>query len=213
MSTFNPDDYILGLGKPVEYVTIFEEPGLAGRLNHIRRQVDLLREDVVEESMAETAQIAELEDEYEQTYQRLAESKKTYQVQGLTSEEVDDLAKEARKACKDEADQAASEARGWGREQAQREGVKDPKEINELVRKHAREASASVIQREIGYFTLAKALVEPKLTVEEVRNLPDTIGQTQVNQLMQAFYTASSEDPGSLPKSLRRGRKDVEETL
>lgn len=213
MTDFNPDDYILGLGAPVEYVTIFESPQLAGELNRIRNQVELLRDDTGEESIGGDSEIASLEEEYEAVYERLAESKKVYQVKGLTSEEVDELSKVAREACKEEADAQATVGRKWGKEQAVREGVKDTREINELVRKHAREMSAAVIQREIGYHTLAKALVEPQLTVEEVKGLYDKIGEKQIHRLMEAFYTASSEDPGSLPKSLRRGRKDAEETL
>lgn len=211
-TNFDPDAYALGLGRPIEYVPIFEKPALTGRLNQLRRQADAIREQEPEQSLA-NPEVTALEDEYERVYKELADSKRDYQVQGFSSDEVEKLAQEARKACKEKADEAAATARGWGKEQAQREGVTDPHEVNELVRRHAREAASAVINQEIGFHTLAAALVEPRMDVDEVRALPEKIGQLQFNKLMEAFYTATADDPGSLPKSLRRGKPEVERSL
>lgn len=208
---FNPDITTLGRG-PIQYVTIFEKPELLGRLNHIEQQVEAIREYEVEPSLGDS-EASTLEDEYERIYQEMDDSKREYQVRGMTPDQVEKVAQKAREACKKKADEEAAIARKWGKEQAEREGVTDPSEVSDIVRRHGREAAAAVIQQEIGFYTLQAALVEPRLDLDEVRELADKIGQVQVQKLLEAFYTAASRDPATVPKSLRRGKKDGDQSL
>ena len=71
-----------------------------------------------------------------------------------------------------------------------------------------------MIARETGIHTLAAAIVEPELSVDDVRQIAEVMGEGQVRKLQQAFYEVSSLDPSaSLPKSWRSGTTEGDTTL
>lgn len=206
-------NFIAGFKAASQPVTIFQRPDLAAELNEIDRRIEILHAESTEGSLGDVG-TQELEARRDRLTEELEQSAHEFRVQALSPERVEEIAETARNAAKDKADEAAKKARDWAREQCRRGDIKDPKEINSHLRRAASEASESVIARETGIHTLAAAIVQPELSVDDVRQLAEVMGEGQVQNLQKAFYEVSSLDPSaSLPKSWRSGTTDGEASL
>lgn len=206
----DPTLYAHGLARVTEYQVIYENPSLVGKLAQLRDEAEMIEsfmEDEPEQSMGGDPELRRIQAEYDKIYADYAATRKVYKLQGLTSDEVEKIAIDVRTACKDEANAKAKTAREWAAEQAEREGLEDGSDLTDMVRYYGREAAAAVINRENGFHMLAAQLIEPKLTLDEVRELPERLGEVQVNKLLEAAQNANRRDPASVPKSLRRGKK------
>lgn len=208
-------NFIAGFKAGSKPVTIFQRPDIALEINELDRQIELLAEqDRGEASMGDEDPTTELIERRDKLTEELEASAHTFRIQALSPERVEEIAETARNAAKDKADEAAKKARDWAREQCRRADIKEPKEINQHLRKAASDASEAVIARETGIHTLAAALVEPSLTVDQMRQLSEVMGEGQVRKLNQAFYDVTSADPeASLPKSWRNGTTDEDKSL
>ena len=213
-ASFNPDDFIAGIRTAQTKVTIFQRADLAGKLQAVESDLEALDSAMSDEEqdMTAGAERAELVEQQEQLQAELAESAVDFIVQAIDQDTIDRLAKEARKACQERADEAAKDAAVIAREECKRAEVGDPKEIKEAVRRAASNASGAVIQHETGLHILTHAVVsgtrEPVFTVEQMRVVSEKLGSTQMEKIQGAFYDLTSTDPGSfVPKSLKPGRK------
>lgn len=210
--SFNPDDFIAGIRTAQTKVTIFQRADLAGELIAVEEDLAaFVTDDDGEQDMTAGAERAELVEKQERLQAELQDSSVEFVVQALDQETIDRLAKEARKACQDRADEAAKEAAGYAREECKRSEISDGKEIKEAVRRAASSASAAIIQHETGLHILTSAVVsdtgQPVFTIDQMRVAAEKLGAPQVNKLRGAFYDLTSTDPGSfVPKSLKPGR-------
>lgn len=209
--SFNPDDFIAGIRTAQTKVTIFQRADLAGELIAVEEDLAAFVDDDGEQDMTAGAERAELVEKQERLQAELEESGVEFIVQALDQEKIDELAKTARKACQERADEAAKEAAGYAREECKRSEIGDGKEIKEAVRRAATSASAAIIQHETGLHILTAAVVSdtgnPVFTIDQMRVAAEKLGAPQINKLRGAFYDLTSTDPGSfVPKSLRPGR-------
>lgn len=209
--SFNPDDFIAGIRTAQTKVTIFQRADLAGELIAVEEDLAAFVDDEGEQDMTAGAERAELVEKQAALQAELEDSAVEFIVQALDQDAIDNIAKEARKACEDRADQAAKEAAGYARQECKRAEIGDPKEIKEAVRRAASTASGAIIQSETGVHILTAAVINesgaPVFTVDQMRAAMDKLGAPQVQKLQSAFYDLTSTDPGSfVPKSLKPGR-------
>lgn len=209
---FNPDEFLAGIRTAETTVTIFPRADIAGKLMALEADLALFPEDPEGEmSLTDGGERAELEAKKEEYESILRESAVEFTLRAVDDDRVDELTKIARKACTEEADAAAKEAAGYAREECRRAEVGDKNEIRDAVRRAASSASSAVTTREIGYHVLAEAIVDdetgaPYFTVPQVRVFADKIGAKQLQNLREAFYDMTSNDPASfVPKSRKPG--------
>lgn len=213
-SSFDPDEFLAGIRTAQTKATVFKRADLAGELIAVEEQLALFPEsEETEQDMTAGAEKAELLEKQERLQAELEDSAVEFTIQALDQERVDEMAQEARAACKDRADAAAKRAAGYAREECKRAEVTDPKEIKEAIKRATSQASNAIVTHEAGVHTLAAVIVsdtgQSVFTVEQMRQFVDKIGAPQVRKLQKAFYDLSSNDPGDyLPKSLRPGRTD-----
>ena len=205
------DALIAGFQRATTTVTIFQRPDLASVLDELDEQISILKaeqqnDDGDDRVLGEQSDIEQLTEQRDALMAELEASAVRITLQALETDEVEALAERAQKTAKERADEAAKKAREWARDQARREEVKDPKEINEMLRRAAAEASGAVIRHEVGIHTMAEAMTSPKCTVEQARRLADAMGAPQMQKIQTAFYELTSRDPqATLPKSWRPG--------
>lgn len=213
MSDFNPDEFIAGLRTAKTTVTIFQATDVAGELLSVEEDLKLLPEPGEEQSLDAGAERAELLEKQERLRAELQDSAVDFTIRAMSQSRVDELAKIARKACKDRADQASKDAAEYAREECKRAEITDSKDIKEHVKNAASNASSRVIQNEAGAQLLSRAIVNdtdnPVFTVEQMREVVEQIGAQQVEKLQAAFYKLTNIDPAALvPKSSKPGSTD-----
>lgn len=211
---FDPDQFIAGIRTAETTVTVFQRADLAGRLMAIEADLALIADDDSEErDMTAGAEKAELLEKRAELQAELEDSAVQFVVRAIDSDEVDKIAKEARKACSEKADEAAKEAAAIAREDCRRAEIGDKNDIREAVRRAAANASSAVIQSETGYYVMSAAIVtedgDRAFTPEQMRVVADKLGTPQIENIKAAFYNLTSTDPGSfVPKSQRPGRME-----
>ena len=215
MAEFNVDDFVSGFRAATQKVTIFQRPDLAGEINHIERQIELLESERSDDaSLSDDDGADELREQRDALTRELEDSAHTFVLQALGRERVDAITEEARKACKDRADDAAKKARAWAKEQLARDEEQDPQAIKDAMRQASQAAARAIISHEEGLHILAAALIDPVLTVDQVRRISEVMGEGQVQKLQTAFYELTSRDPeASIPKSSRNGTTVGENSL
>lgn len=215
MAEFNVDDFVSGFRAATQKVTIFQRPDLAGEINHIERQIELLESERSDDaSLSDGDGADELREQRDALTRELEGSAHTFVLQALGRERVDAITEEARKACKDRADDASKKARAWAKEQLARDEEKDPQAIKDAMRQASQAAARAIISHEEGLHILAAALIDPVLTVDQVRRISEVMGEGQVQKLQTAFYELTSRDPeASIPKSSRNGTTVEENSL
>lgn len=215
MADFNVDDFVSGFRAATQKVTIFQRPDLAGEINHIERQIELIESERSDDaSLSDDDGADELREQRDALTRELEDSAHTFVLQALGRERVDAITEEARKACKDRADDAAKKARAWAKEQLARDEEKDPQAIKDAMRQASQAAARAIISHEEGLHILAAALIDPVLTVDQVRRISEVMGEGQVHKLQTAFYELTSRDPeASIPKSSRNGTTVEENSL
>lgn len=120
----------------------------------------------------------------------------------IDEEEREAIHDEVKAELKDEADAAAKKAANDARESCDRAEIKDRREVDQVVRRMTTEAAKKVIDREVGFRAIAACIVEPQMTVDQVRRLYKIIGDSQFELIRQAWLRASAEAPVvTVPKS------------
>ena len=207
------DALIAGFQRATTTVTLFQRPDLAAQIDKIEKHLTILRgEQQTEDSkqadstLGDQSDITELEEQRDLLTEKLADSAFEITIQALETSEVDKITEKARDTAEPKADEAAKKAREWAKRQAAREGVTDPKEIDDLQREAAADVSRNIVQHEIGVYILAESVTKPQLTVEQARQLADRMGNAQMQKVQRAFYELTSRDPqATLPKSWTPG--------
>lgn len=213
MAEFNVDDFVSGFRAATAKVTIFQRPDLAGDINHLDHQISLLADDDSEGSLG-GGELDDLREQRDMLTRELEQSAHTFVLQALGRERIDAITEAARKAAKDAADEAAKKARAWAKEQLTRDEEKDPQAVKDSMRQASQAAARAVLSHEEGLQILAAALVDPVLTVEQLRRISEVMGEGQVMKLQRAFYDLTARDPeASIPKSSRSGTQDEESSL
>lgn len=207
------DALIAGFQRATTTVTLFQRPDLAAQIDKLEKHLTILRGEQTAEdgkqadaTLGEQSDITELEEQRDLLTEKLADSAFEITIQALETSEVDKITEKARDTAEPKADEAAKKAREWAKRQAAREGVTDPKEIDDLQREAAADVSRSIVQHEIGVYILAESVTKPQLTVEQARQLADRMGNAQMQKVQRAFYELTSRDPqATLPKSWTPG--------
>lgn len=207
------DALIAGFQRATTTVTLFQRPDLAAQIDKIEKHLTILRGEQQTEdgkqadsTLGEQSDITELEEQRDLLTEKLADSAFEITIQALETSEVDTITEKARDTAEPKADEAAKKAREWAKRQAAREGVTDPKEIDDLQREAAADVSRNIVQHEIGVYILAESVTKPQLTVEQARQLADRMGNAQMQKVQRAFYELTSRDPqATLPKSWTPG--------
>lgn len=207
------DALIAGFQRATTTVTLFQRPDLAAEIDKIEKHLTILRgehqtEDgkQADSTLGDQSDITELEEQRDLLTEKLADSAFEITIQALETSEVDKITEKARDTAEPKADEAAKKAREWAKRQAAREGVTDPKEIDDLQREAAADVSRNIVQHEIGVYILAESVTSPQLTVEQARQLADRMGNAQMQKVQRAFYELTSRDPqATLPKSWTPG--------
>ena len=207
------DALIAGFQRATTTVTLFQRPDLAAQIDKIEKHLTILRGEQATEdgqqadsTLGEQSDITELEEQRDLLTEKLADSAFEITIQALETSEVDQITEKARDTAEAKADEAAKKAREWAKRQAAREGVTDPKEIDDLQREAAADVSRNILQHEIGVYILAESVTKPQLTVEQARQLADRMGNAQMQKVQRAFYELTSRDPqATLPKSWTPG--------
>lgn len=211
---FNPDEFIAGIQTAETTVTVFMRADIAGKLQAVENDLALFPDDENgEASLTEGAEKAKLQakrDEYEQI---LRESARELTLRAVDNDEVDRLTKASRKAASEKADQAAKDAAAYAREECRRAEIGDPKEIKEIVRRMASQASNAVLNSEAGYYVLAAAIVDDDgqaiFAPDQAREAFEKLGAPQMATVQNAFYDLTSTDPASfVPKYRKPGHTD-----
>lgn len=215
MAEFNVDDFVSGFRAATQKVTIFQRPDLAGEINHLDKQIALLESDRDEDApLGDSDGADELREQRDLLTRELEESAHTFVLQALSRDRVDAITEEARKACKDRADDAAKKARAWAKEQLARDEEKDPQEIKDTMRQASQSAARAIMSHEEGLHILAAAIIDPALTIDQMRRISEVMGEGQVLKLQRAFYELTSRDPeASIPKSSKSGTPEEETSL
>ena len=207
------DALIAGFQRATTTVTLFQRPDLAAQIDKIEKHLTILRGEQATEdgkhadtTLGDQSDITELEEQRDLLTEKLADSAFEITIQALETSEVDQITEKARDTAEAKADAAAKKAREWAKRQAAREGVTDPKEIDDLQREAAADVSRNIVQHEIGVYILAESVTKPQLTVEQARQLADRMGNAQMQKVQRAFYELTSRDPqATLPKSWTPG--------
>lgn len=207
------DALIAGFQRATTTVTLFQRPDLAAQIDKIEKHLTILRGEQATEdgkqadsTLGDQSDITELEEQRDLLTEKLADSAFEITIQALETSEVDTITEKARDTAEPKADEAAKKAREWAKRQAAREGVTDPKEIDDLQREAAADVSRNIVQHEIGVYILAESVTKPQLTVEQARQLADRMGNAQMQKVQRAFYELTSRDPqATLPKSWTPG--------
>ena len=207
------DALIAGFQRATTTVTLFQRPDLAAQIDKIEKHLTILRGEQTTEdgqqadtTLGDQSDITELEEQRDLLTEKLADSAFEITIQALETSEVDKITEKARDTAEPKADEAAKKAREWAKRQAAREGVTDPKEIDDLQREAAADVSRNIVQHEIGVYILAESVTKPQLTVEQARQLADRMGNAQMQKVQRAFYELTSRDPqATLPKSWTPG--------
>lgn len=215
MADFNVDDFVSGFRAATAKVTIFQLPDLAGEINHLDTQIAAIESNREEEaSLGEGDAADELREERSALTRQLEESAHTFVLQALGRERVDEITEQARKAAKVPADEAAKKARAWAKDQLTRDEEKDPQAIKDAMRQASQSAARAILSHEEGLQILAAALIDPVLTVDQMRRISEVMGEGQVMKLQRAFYELTSRDPeASIPLSSRSGTVEEESSL
>ena len=207
------DALIAGFQRATTTVTLFQRPDLAAQIDKLEKHLTILRGEQATEdgqqadsTLGDQSDITELEEQRDLLTEKLADSAFEITIQALETSEVDKITEKARDTAEPKADEAAKKAREWAKRQAAREGVTDPKEIDDLQREAAADVSRNIVQHEIGVYILAESVTKPQLTVEQARQLADRMGNAQMQKVQRAFYELTSRDPqATLPKSWTPG--------
>lgn len=209
--TFNPDEFIAGIQTAETTVTVFKRADLAGKLLAVEADIGMFPENEQKEvSLSDGGELAELIAQRDEYREQLKESAVDFTIRAVDDDERDRLAKEARKAAAEQADAAAKDAAAVAREECRRSEIGDKNEMREAVRRATSSASNAVVQREIGYYIMAAAIVgedgAPMFTPEQMRTVAEKLGARQVQNIQDAFYDLTSVDPASfVPKSQQPG--------
>jgi hypothetical protein len=155
-----------------------------------------------DKSASDGARGRRLQEQIDALMIQLDASKLVVRVSTLVPEEREELRKQAKADMKKELDTVAAEAREDADLQCRRAGRLPANDVNSIVRNAAVAAVEATLDREVNFMTIAKAVVSPPMSVEQVKRLYLVIGEAQVGLLSKAYTRASIETPQvQVPKS------------
>lgn len=153
--------------------------------------------------------VAEIERQIDALYVQLGKSRLDLRVTTLAGTEEDEIRDQVKKDLKAEMDAAAKKARADAREECERAGVVAANDINSVLRNAAFAASSAVVDREVNLRILAKVIISPRMSLDNVRTMYTAIGDSQVALISAAYTRASNEAPKVVvPKSLKPSPSD-----
>ena len=200
------DAWLDGAQRTVRTVTLYARNDLMAEIDQLEADLRVAmamdKDNALERGLGESDPTAELQGKIDNLYRELDKSKRVFKISFLGPEEQDAIRETAFTEMREELDKVSAEARKLAQEQAKREGIKSPVELNEFVRATARKASSALLEREVSIRTIAAASVEPKMEPGQVRRLYDKLGDSQIKLLSQAYSKALHEAPRvTVPKS------------
>jgi len=167
-ATFNVENWLTDAALPEESATIYKRADVVAELTDLKRRIGIVTDAQDAEPTAGTKRPATLIKEYEQLLRTFSGSALTVYVRALTSDEL-------------KAERAATEER-------------------------TKDLPSDEANAEFGYDLLAKAIVAVKpagakertpttFTTEQVKNLKDAIGETQMRLILAARQQAQNGVP------------------
>lgn len=201
------DDWLDGAKRTVRSVNLYARNDLLADIDELEGKLRVERAmqkeaGQLERALGDPDPTAQLQQQIDELYVELDRSKRTFRISFLGPDELDAIRERTIAAMKDQMDKAAADARRVAQDQAKREGLTTPADINQFVRATARAAASTLLEREVSINTIAEAMVTPKMTTDQVRSLYEKLGDSQIKLLSQAYSRAANEAPRvTVPKS------------
>lgn len=175
---FDFSKWLSGAYKPTRGSTIHQRGDLIAELDRLREQIEIANEIPAEEQSLADVSVDRLREKYGQIAQQFHESGLFVKTAGHTNEEKIAIAKSL--------------------DDAINEKYKKDDESEEAVEYRAQQA------KELTYHLLSDALVEPKLDVEQLKQLHKVVGESEFSKIVTDYQLASNSlnepDADFLPK-------------
>lgn len=211
MTSFNPDAWIQGLERPYESIMLYQRPDLITLVRELEAEREALPDDdTVERAAGEMSERLELTARIDDLWSQITASAQELHVVTLDVDEQDKIVDEARAAVKEEQNAAAKRAREVATADLEREQVKDAKSRTDRLARVSAAAANTVLAREIGLRTIAKAALdpetkEPAFTIDQWKRIRDILGAVQVDRVAAAAGRAAQGVTVDAPKSSTPG--------
>lgn len=202
---FNLAEWLDAAKRPERAVIVYGRADLLGDIDELEAQLRTLASIPAGDLPMSGDESSDLQRQIDALYELMGNSKMVVRVRALIYDESEKIRNEAQADIKDLMDQAAADARADALVNCKRANPKMPaNDINTLVRAAAITASSQTLQRESDIRILAAAIVSPQMSVDNVKQLVEAIGETQLNKIREAYSRATNEAPKVvLPKSLK----------
>jgi hypothetical protein len=200
---FDVDAWLDGAHRTARSVKLYSRADLLADIDVLEAKLRSVK-DVPDEdrSYADGDAAAEIQKQIDNLYIQMDASALEFRVTSLEDTKYQEIVDQVKKDLKDEIDAAASKARTEAREKCRRLEITAVNDINSFIRPAANAAAEAVIEREVSIRTIAAAVIQPVLSVEQVRKLYSILGDSQVALLSQAYTRAAIEAPQvTVPKS------------
>lgn len=201
--TLDLDAWLDGAHRAERSVTLYARADLLADIDSLEAKLRSVQEVPEEDrSYADADEASQIRADIDKLYVQMDASAMEFRVTSLEDTKYSEIVEQVKKDLKDEADAAAAKARAEAREKCARLEIKAVNDINSLIRPAANAAAEAVIEREVSIRTIAAAVVEPAMSVDQVRKLYSILGDSQVALLSQAYTRAAIEAPQvTVPKS------------
>ena len=185
--TIKPEEFdfakwLAGAYKPTRGSTIHQRGDLIAELDRLQEQIEIAESIPSEESSLSDVSPAQLREKYARLAQEFHDSGLFVKIAGHTNEEKIELSKSLDASIKSKFadDDTSEEAVAFRTEQA----------------------------KNLTYHLLSDALVEPKLSVDELKKLHQVVGESEFNRIVTDYQLASNSinepDADFLPKHSTR---------
>lgn len=200
------DNWLDSAKRTVRSVTLYAANDVLAEIDELEAQLRVAqsasREGLGERSYGESDPTADLQAKIDARYLELDQSKRVFRISFLSADEIETIREATINDLKAQLDKVSADSRKLAQDQAKRENITNPADLNAFVRGTARAAASKVLEREVSIRTIAEAIVSPKMTQDNVRRLYDKLGDSQVALLSQAYSKAANEAPRvTVPKS------------
>lgn len=202
-TAFDLDAWLNGAKRTERSVTVYGRPDLLAVIDTLEAEKRVVENIPAEDRAMSDGDGSHLQEQIDALYLQMGESKLDLRVTFLDDEEQKKIRDEVERDLEEEADAASRKAATEARKKCARAEIKAPNEINEVVRRMTTAAAEKVVEREIAIRTLAECIIEPVMSVSQVRALYKKLGDAQVGKITSALTQALIEAPEvQVPKSL-----------
>ena len=210
-SELDLDDWLATGKRTTHNVNLFARFDLLAEIDALEAQKvpSILTPDAEQSLGGEADPNAEIKAQIEALEAKIWESKKVFRASNINQDEIDSIREEVLKECKDEIDKASAFGKSEALNTCKRMDIKDPADINAMVRIGVKEFADKVINRETTLRMIQKSVTTQNkagdwvsLSLEQIKSLHAKLGEQQIDVLANAVYKANNDAPEvTVPKS------------